>query len=311
MTFTPSLPALLPTPDPLAVAFFAEHGGLSYFPDRETPEEGRDRNARGFARAEAAAKAQGLTILWTDDWEVDHEREFPDAYPMHEGGPTTCERAEISHEGETFGSLGCIDDASDEYKRVVEAELAYDALPASLRCDCVTPDLRTCGTCDSSWCAKCAPSPADRCHYEAEHEDDEDDDPDGGIVRYLLVELTIPDRGDPERVAIDAAATARGALLRGVGVSEAQVAQVYPGDIVAEEDAAEAAEDEVGDAERIAYATRRIRGWIENLAVNTARADDLGRVEEARQMRIRSGDFADIVKMLDGTDDAYIASLRP
>jgi hypothetical protein len=116
------------TPELLhAALFFAKHGGLSYNPHTETPEMGRRRGALQLAKAEQWAKDNGVTFVWEDDWDIlSHVKEF-DCYDAE---PDTCERVRaITADGETLASLSCIDDATSEYRRVVEADLAYEAMP--------------------------------------------------------------------------------------------------------------------------------------------------------------------------------------
>jgi hypothetical protein len=101
--------------------FFYDNAGWSYGPD-ETPEEGRERNARELALAEAWAKAEGVEFIWEDDAWVDHQS---DARHLDEAVPETCEVC-TARLGEHVESLGCIDDATDDYRRVVEADLAAE-----------------------------------------------------------------------------------------------------------------------------------------------------------------------------------------
>lgn len=107
-----------------AVEFFYRNAGSSYNPNTETEDEGKRRGATRLAEAEAWAKANGVTFEWSDDWEIDHVKEF-DCYA--DGGPTTCEMVAAYLDGECISSLGCVDDATDEYRRVVEAEVALEA----------------------------------------------------------------------------------------------------------------------------------------------------------------------------------------
>lgn len=110
-----------------ALRFHWEHGGFSYDPATETADQGRARCALEAARAEAWAREQGIEFRWEDDWAVtDHAHEFcEDAYP--DGNPETCEVC-TAYLGDTMlAALGCIDDASDEYRRVIEAGLAAEA----------------------------------------------------------------------------------------------------------------------------------------------------------------------------------------
>lgn len=110
-----------------ALQFHYEHGGYSYDPATERPEDGRARYALAAAGAEAWAQEQGLEFRWEDDWTVtDHAHEFcADAYPA--GNPETCEMCGAWLGDECLAAMGCIDDATDEYRRVIEADLAMEA----------------------------------------------------------------------------------------------------------------------------------------------------------------------------------------
>lgn len=109
--------------DEQAVEFFREHAGLSYRPAVETPEQGRERGARELARAERWAKDQGIRFAWADDY---HD-ERPDYTPQ------TCEYVvALDEDGNNLTGLGCIDDADDDYRRVIEAELALEAMDSAL-----------------------------------------------------------------------------------------------------------------------------------------------------------------------------------
>lgn len=108
-----------------AVAFFREHAGLSYDPNRQTVESGRRTTAWLLAAAEHRARVHGWDVEWSSDWDVDHEREY--GYT-----PEVCECAILRNaDGEVLASLGCVDDADDNYRRVVEAELALEAMTGS------------------------------------------------------------------------------------------------------------------------------------------------------------------------------------
>lgn len=108
-----------------ALQFHYEHGGYCYDPATERPEDGRARCALAAAGAEAWAREQGIEFRWEDDWNIgDHAAEFD---CCEDGGPDTCEMC-AAYLGDTLlACLGCIDDASDEYRRVVEADLAIEA----------------------------------------------------------------------------------------------------------------------------------------------------------------------------------------
>ena len=106
-----------------AIDFFYEHAGYSHDPAIETPEEGRLRCAEALAEAEAFAETNGIVVSWSADWDVNHTAEF-------DYEPETCEHAAALMHGEVVASLGCIDDATPEYRRVVEAQLADEARTA-------------------------------------------------------------------------------------------------------------------------------------------------------------------------------------
>lgn len=118
------------TPKQAAYLFFLKHAGYSYDPRTETRQAGRSRCARQLAKAERDASALGYTFEWSDDWGVgNHFREYGECYK--DGEPSTCETCVCFGEnGEVLASLGCIDDATREYRRVIEAELAFEALSA-------------------------------------------------------------------------------------------------------------------------------------------------------------------------------------
>ena len=113
------------TPKQAAFYFFLRNAGYSVKPG-ETQRQGKARTARELAKAERDARALGYTFEWNDDWSVDHSKEF-DCY--EDGGPDTCEYCIMRDEnGKVVQSLHCIDDATREYRRVVEAELALEQL---------------------------------------------------------------------------------------------------------------------------------------------------------------------------------------
>lgn len=108
--------------------FFFDHAGWGYNPANETPLEGRLQCAQTLAHAEHTAKEMGITFHWEDDWTVDHQKEY-DCY--EDGGPQTCEHCVARDaDGKVRASLGCIDDADTNYRRVIEAELADEAIDA-------------------------------------------------------------------------------------------------------------------------------------------------------------------------------------
>lgn len=95
--------------------FFHEHAGHADPP-------GRAACALELAKAEKLAKARGYEIRWQDDpepWDGDADMPVP-------------EKVEtaflVNDEGEVLESLSSIGDADDNYRRVVGAELALQAL---------------------------------------------------------------------------------------------------------------------------------------------------------------------------------------
>jgi hypothetical protein len=112
-----------------AEEFFYQHAGFSYDSKTQTADEGRRETARALAAAEAWGQQIGLEFSWEDDWSLGTSHaEFysEDAYP--EGEPETCETCLAILNGDVVASLSCIDGATDEYRRVVEAELAAEVM---------------------------------------------------------------------------------------------------------------------------------------------------------------------------------------
>lgn len=114
--------------------FFIDHAGYSYDPKTETPEDGQLRCARAMRKAERHAADAGWTVTWMVEedpmWDDDVDREHTDYDQflalLHD------------EDGELLASLGCIDlgpnqypdhgDRTDPYVRVVEADLALEAM---------------------------------------------------------------------------------------------------------------------------------------------------------------------------------------
>lgn len=109
-----------------AIQFFFEHAGYSYDPKTETPEQGKQRGAELLARAEREAASAGIRFEWRYD----------------DDGCCCCclEKGEAPHTDVWYcqawsedglrclASLSGICGPSDDYRRVVEAELAAEAL---------------------------------------------------------------------------------------------------------------------------------------------------------------------------------------
>ncbi len=110
-----------------AVEFFLEHAGYS-IAIGETEAQGKRRSAEALARAEIWAEFNGLSVQWEDDWNIgSHVREYGrESYPEE---PEECECAVlVDSDGHVLGAMGCVDDATNEYRRVVAAEIASDAM---------------------------------------------------------------------------------------------------------------------------------------------------------------------------------------
>jgi len=122
-------PASPPTKKPTsaAVEFFYKHAGWSHGPD-ETPEQGHRRSAERLAKAEAYAEAHGWTVHWQEDPE---EYQLGDAETEPPREVLTAVLKDRS--GKVLESLGGIGDPDKNYARVVEAELALEAMPRSKR----------------------------------------------------------------------------------------------------------------------------------------------------------------------------------
>jgi hypothetical protein len=109
--------------DPRAVAFFFEHAGYGHGPG-ETPEQGRKRGAIALAKAEQEATARGWAIEWHEDpegWDSLGDIDPDDVKEVL--------YAVLKDEnGKVLASLGSIVDPDRASGRVVEAELALEAL---------------------------------------------------------------------------------------------------------------------------------------------------------------------------------------
>lgn len=113
-----------------AVKFFYKHAGSSYMPGKETPAQGKRRGAKRLAHAEAAAKRRGWEVEWDHEqspdlsWADEEQREdieeVLDAVLKDEHGHVLASLGNI-----TFGRDSM---ANRNYRRVVEAELALEAL---------------------------------------------------------------------------------------------------------------------------------------------------------------------------------------
>ncbi len=102
----------------IAWKFFLDHAGFAVPP-------GRAQCAMGLAKAEMAAKANGFRFEWSDD---------PDGCSCCEVCPVEKRRGVsveqclmLSQNGSVVASLCGICGADQDYRRVIEAELASEA----------------------------------------------------------------------------------------------------------------------------------------------------------------------------------------
>lgn len=114
--------------------FFFENAGWSYEPKKESAQAGRIRCAKDLAHAEQVAEQLNWSYLW--DWDND---DYQGSLGDHEYW-CNLEARGVSHEHEilwcqlrdaednVLESLGGIIDPDTQYRRVIEAELADEAL---------------------------------------------------------------------------------------------------------------------------------------------------------------------------------------
>lgn len=120
-----------PFPAQSLESFFFIHAGYSYDPKKETRKQGRARCASELATAARYARKHDWWYEWEPDWSIGSHRDFygaDSAYADRE--PDTCESCILRDSNDNvLGSLGCIDDAAvGGYRRVIEAELALEAM---------------------------------------------------------------------------------------------------------------------------------------------------------------------------------------
>ena len=109
--------------------FFYDHADYSYAPHTETPEQGRIRCAVDLAAAELWASQSGIAFEWNYDGCTNREwTDEGDEYDTWE-----CQARDVANDA-LLGYIGCIDlgpdshPCRDNYARVVEAELALEAM---------------------------------------------------------------------------------------------------------------------------------------------------------------------------------------
>jgi hypothetical protein len=109
------------SPDEL---FFFENAGWSYDPKKESAQVGRMSCARDLAKAEKIAEQLGWEVEWEWDNDIDDSWMSPEEQAKdHEW---LCAR--LMDGNTVLEALGGIVDADANYRRVIEAELAAEAL---------------------------------------------------------------------------------------------------------------------------------------------------------------------------------------
>lgn len=116
-----------PFPKGSARAFFFEWSGYSYDPKRETPALGRKRCAVAMTEAERKATELGIRFAWEHDDQTDESfRDTDDPYwlwvcvaYLNDEVVASCGGIDLGRDGSPH---------SDTYGRVMEAELALEAL---------------------------------------------------------------------------------------------------------------------------------------------------------------------------------------
>jgi hypothetical protein len=118
------------SPKQAAYLFFLRNAGYSYDPKTETKQAGRSRCARQMAKAERDARALGMSYVWQNDTEgcsgCGCGSDDCDCSTGRDHVTLGC--ILYSDTGKHLASLWSICNPSWDYRRVVEAELAMEAL---------------------------------------------------------------------------------------------------------------------------------------------------------------------------------------
>ena len=114
-----------------AAEFFYLNGSWSYQPGEQTPDEGRRECARAAAMAERWASEAGIEFYWSEDNDACADAMDDSGDWVQLGQLWRC--VAIDSNGQPLSSLGGVDFASgqpwgESYRRVVEAELAHEAM---------------------------------------------------------------------------------------------------------------------------------------------------------------------------------------
>lgn len=123
-----------------AEQFFYSHAGFGYptGSDAKQQEAAHVQHAKSLARAEAESEKRGWTIEWEHDQDADTSWMDPEQLDDYESGRTEILTAILRNEnGDVLASIGGValnarSSQRDDYGRVVEAELAQEALDGGL-----------------------------------------------------------------------------------------------------------------------------------------------------------------------------------
>lgn len=112
-----------------ATDFFYDHAGWSHGPD-ESPETGRRRCANDLTEAERVARSRGWFVRWERDADADYDDQETEWHDWPHYMATM-----FDLDGNVLAGLGSVmfrdrEDpwSGDPYRRVVEAELALEAM---------------------------------------------------------------------------------------------------------------------------------------------------------------------------------------
>ncbi len=106
--------------------FFYDNAGFSYKEAIETAQVGRIRCAKELALAELTAERLGWEVEWEWDNDIDDSWLTPEEQAKeHEW---TCARLWDAEHKTVLAAIGGVVDATPTYQRVIEAELASEAL---------------------------------------------------------------------------------------------------------------------------------------------------------------------------------------
>lgn len=107
--------------------FFYDHAGYCYDSKRETEEQGRIRCAKQLAEAESIAARLNYEYEW--DWDECPDLSWMDEEERAKEHEVLCCRiVDPSNRKYSIASLCGITDPDSNYRRVIEAELASEAI---------------------------------------------------------------------------------------------------------------------------------------------------------------------------------------